>query len=224
MMERRIRAQRIQNKTRGVGDRARDGSGGGHFPRDARDRRPLRRRAAADLRLRGRGDRRRRIAVGNAGRRHCAGRRAKPRCAAASAGLPDRRPLAVPRRAAGPARARGPAAASCARLGEAMTRPDPRSSVLPAGALRAAPAAARPAGHAAVQRWTPTSVASVALVLAAQGLLALAPLFLDASSVDRLTTLFIYGILPLMWNALAGYAGLVSVGHQAFFGQIGRAS
>lgn len=99
-----------------------------------------------------------------------------------------------------------------------MTRPDPRSSVLPAGALRAAPAAARPAGHAAVQRWTPTSVASVALVLAAQGLLALAPLFLDASSVDRLTTLFIYGILALMWNALAGYAGLVSVGHQAFFG------
>src|SRR6185312_12978115 len=36
--------------------------------------------------------------------------------------------------------------------------------------------------------------------------------------VDRLTTLFIYGILALMWNALAGYAGLVSIGQQAFFG------
>ena len=35
---------------------------------------------------------------------------------------------------------------------------------------------------------------------------------------DKLTTLFIYVILAAMWNALAGYAGLVSVGQQAFFG------
>lgn len=69
-----------------------------------------------------------------------------------------------------------------------------------------------------VERWTGISVTSVTLVLVAQVLLALAPLVLGPGAIDRLTTLFIYGILALMWNALAGYAGLVSVGHQAFFG------
>lgn len=69
-----------------------------------------------------------------------------------------------------------------------------------------------------IQRWTGMSVTSIALVLLAQVTLALAPFVLSAGAVDRLTILFIYGILALMWNALAGYAGLVSVGHQAFFG------
>jgi branched-chain amino acid transport system permease protein len=78
------------------------------------------------------------------------------------------------------------------------------------------PEAAAPRPH--VRRWTPLSRFSVAGVVAGQALLMLAPLVLDAGAVDRLTTLFIYGILALMWNALAGYAGLVSVGHQAFFG------
>ena len=39
-----------------------------------------------------------------------------------------------------------------------------------------------------------------------------------ANVTERLTTLFIYIILAVMWNALAGYAGLVSVGQQMFFG------
>jgi branched-chain amino acid transport system permease protein len=69
-----------------------------------------------------------------------------------------------------------------------------------------------------VTRWTPLSRVSVALLLASQLLLALGPLLLEAGLVDRLTTLFIYGLLACMWNALAGYAGLVSVGQQAFFG------
>ena len=71
---------------------------------------------------------------------------------------------------------------------------------------------------ARVTRWTTPSIATVSLVLAAQLILAVGPLFLSANIVERLTTLFIYGILALMWNALAGYAGLLSVGHQAFFG------
>lgn len=74
------------------------------------------------------------------------------------------------------------------------------------------------AGSASVQRWTGASIATVCLLLGVQAILAFGPLFLSASLVDRLTTLFIYGILALMWNALAGYAGLVSVGQQAFFG------
>ena len=69
-----------------------------------------------------------------------------------------------------------------------------------------------------VKRWTGLSIASISLVVVCQAVLALAPLLLDANAVDRLTTLFIYGILALMWNALAGYGGLVSIGHQAFFG------
>ncbi len=69
-----------------------------------------------------------------------------------------------------------------------------------------------------VVRWTVLSRASVLAV----GLLLLAllfgPWFFSDGVIDRLTTLFIYVILAMMWNALAGYAGLVSIGQQAFFG------
>ena len=47
---------------------------------------------------------------------------------------------------------------------------------------------------------------------------ALGPPMFDANVVDRLTTLFIYVILAVTWNALVGYCGLVSIGQQAFFG------
>jgi len=74
--------------------------------------------------------------------------------------------------------------------------------------------AARPT----VQRWTPLSVAaSIAIVLLVVTL-AFVPLALGANVVDSMTRLFIYVILAVMWNALAGYGGLVSVGQQAFFG------
>jgi branched-chain amino acid transport system permease protein len=69
-----------------------------------------------------------------------------------------------------------------------------------------------------IVRWNVSSVMAVSLTVLVQVILAFGPLFLSANVVERLTTLFIYGILALMWNALAGYAGLLSVGHQAFFG------
>jgi len=47
---------------------------------------------------------------------------------------------------------------------------------------------------------------------------AVAPLWLGPGAMDRLTILFVYVILAAMWNALAGYAGLVSVGQQLFIG------
>jgi branched-chain amino acid transport system permease protein len=71
---------------------------------------------------------------------------------------------------------------------------------------------------ARIQRWSKVSRSSVVALIVVQCGLAIAPFFLSAGIVDRLTTLYIYGILALMWNALAGYAGLVSVGQQAFFG------
>jgi branched-chain amino acid transport system permease protein len=47
------------------------------------------------------------------------------------------------------------------------------------------------------------------------------PLFGSALLVDKLTLLMVYVILAAMWNLLAGFAGLVSVGHQAFIGLSG---
>jgi branched-chain amino acid transport system permease protein len=69
-----------------------------------------------------------------------------------------------------------------------------------------------------VERWTRLSAGSSIVAAAILVLLAFGPLLFSANIVDRLTTLFIYLILSVMWNALAGFAGLVSVGQQAFFG------
>jgi len=69
-----------------------------------------------------------------------------------------------------------------------------------------------------VERWTPESRIALAVAALAAVVLTFGPLWLGANSVDRLTTLFIYVILAVMWNALVGYCGLVSIGQQAFFG------
>lgn len=55
------------------------------------------------------------------------------------------------------------------------------------------------------------------------GLLALLPAFGSALLIDKLTMLFILIIFAVMWNLLAGYAGLVSVGQQAYVGLGGYA-
>jgi len=69
-----------------------------------------------------------------------------------------------------------------------------------------------------VLRSSPASrICSGALTLVGVALLA-APQFFGANVVQQLTSLFIFLILAMMWNALAGYAGLVSVGQQAFIG------
>ena len=74
-----------------------------------------------------------------------------------------------------------------------------------------------------IVRWTGRS----ALFVTAIGLLVLAlafgPLFMPAEVLDRLTSLFVYILLAAMWNALAGYGGLVSIGQQAFIGLGGYA-
>jgi len=69
-----------------------------------------------------------------------------------------------------------------------------------------------------VHRWTRSSRLAVwasAIVFIGFAVL---PGVLGAGAVDRLTALFIYVIMAAMWNALAGYGGLVSVGQQMFFG------
>lgn len=69
-----------------------------------------------------------------------------------------------------------------------------------------------------VTHWTQASSRSVGFVVALLVALIFVPLVAGANTVDRLTTLYLYVILAAMWNALAGYGGLVSVGQQAFVG------
>ena len=69
-----------------------------------------------------------------------------------------------------------------------------------------------------IERWTPASRIAVALAGLLLVGLACGPVVLGANAVDKLTTLFIYVILAVTWNAMAGYGGLVSIGQQAFFG------
>lgn len=69
-----------------------------------------------------------------------------------------------------------------------------------------------------VVRWSRTSKlftgGAVVLALA----LAAVPLVFESDVVQKLTTLLILVLLAVMWNALAGYGGLLSVGQQAFIG------
>jgi branched-chain amino acid transport system permease protein len=69
-----------------------------------------------------------------------------------------------------------------------------------------------------VQRWSRLSVATAVFVVGLAVVLVIGPAFMTTGIVDKLTTLFIYIILAVMWNALAGYGGLISIGQQAFFG------
>lgn len=69
-----------------------------------------------------------------------------------------------------------------------------------------------------IERWTKSSRVALGSMAAVLALLMFAPAVLGAGAIDRLTALFIYVILAAMWNALAGFGGLVSVGQQVFFG------
>lgn len=69
-----------------------------------------------------------------------------------------------------------------------------------------------------IERWTTASRISVWVF----ALLFLAACFLSQTGNDSLLSrgvvLFVYVLLAATWNALAGFAGLMSVGQQAFFG------
>jgi branched-chain amino acid transport system permease protein len=69
-----------------------------------------------------------------------------------------------------------------------------------------------------VQRWTTLSYASTAAIAALIVVLAFVPPLFGTTITQQLTSLLILVILAVMWNALAGYGGLVSVGQQAFIG------
>jgi branched-chain amino acid transport system permease protein len=69
-----------------------------------------------------------------------------------------------------------------------------------------------------VQRWTPLSVTFTGGLAGLVVLLAFAPVVLGENTQNNLIQLYFLVILAAMWNALAGYGGLVSVGQQGFIG------
>jgi branched-chain amino acid transport system permease protein len=74
------------------------------------------------------------------------------------------------------------------------------------------------AGTSAVERWTPISRAALAVAVVFAAALVFVPMLMSANTTQKLTGLFILVILAAMWNALAGYGGLMSVGQQAYIG------
>jgi branched-chain amino acid transport system permease protein len=69
-----------------------------------------------------------------------------------------------------------------------------------------------------VQRWTRVSAVSAVVAVLVVAVLAVIPFLFGADVTQQLTTLLIFVVLAVMWNALAGYGGLISVGQQAFIG------
>jgi branched-chain amino acid transport system permease protein len=78
--------------------------------------------------------------------------------------------------------------------------------------------AAPPRPAYAVQRWSAGSIAFTAALGGLFALLAFVPLALSQNVMIKLTSIFVLVILAVMWNVLAGFGGLVSVGQQAFIG------
>jgi len=70
----------------------------------------------------------------------------------------------------------------------------------------------------AVRRWTPLSAGFTGGFVVLVAALAFVPLLFDGSVVQNLTTLLTFVLMAVVWNALAGYGGLVSVGLQAYIG------
>jgi branched-chain amino acid transport system permease protein len=69
-----------------------------------------------------------------------------------------------------------------------------------------------------VEHASPSSHAGLAICGLAVVVLAAAPAWADRSNLRLLAEIFSYVALASLWNLLAGYAGLVSVGQQAFVG------
>jgi len=69
-----------------------------------------------------------------------------------------------------------------------------------------------------VHRWTRTSIVGVAAFGLVAVVAAVLPFVVELASLYALIDLFILLILAVMWNLLAGYGGMVSIGQQAHIG------
>src|SRR5678816_3096417 len=69
-----------------------------------------------------------------------------------------------------------------------------------------------------VEHANTSSRIGTAIVLVALAALIAAPWWADRASLRLLSEIYAYVALASLWNLLAGYAGLVSVGQQAYVG------
>ena len=69
-----------------------------------------------------------------------------------------------------------------------------------------------------VTRGGTTSRITIALLIVAAMIIAGLPWILGVGGSGRTVALLVYILLAVMWNALAGFAGLVSIGQTLFFG------
>ena len=76
----------------------------------------------------------------------------------------------------------------------------------------------RAAPNVRIERWTRASATRTAILALAIAALFVVPAFSGTDVTQKLTGLWILVLMATMWNALAGYGGLVSVGQQAFIG------
>lgn len=72
--------------------------------------------------------------------------------------------------------------------------------------------------HVRVRRHTKTSYAGAVVMVGLLIFLALGPYNVDRGTQQDLVTLFSLIVLGTMWNLLAGYGGMVSIGQQAYVG------
>ncbi|HKX40947.1 MAG TPA: branched-chain amino acid ABC transporter permease [Burkholderiaceae bacterium] len=87
--------------------------------------------------------------------------------------------------------------------------------------LHAPPGSADPslaAGEPRVLRGTPLAQAAVPASLVLVGVAATLPLWGESSWMREFVEIACYFVFAAMWNLLAGYGGMVSIGQQAFFG------
>ena len=95
--------------------------------------------------------------------------------------------------------------------------PDPADPTRVDSASSAAAAGASPS-HVEVERATAASRVGAGLALVAVVVFGTAPLWARPSVLRTLIGFFTLLALATMWNLLAGYAGLVSIGQQAYIG------
>ena len=83
---------------------------------------------------------------------------------------------------------------------------------------RADPRDLRMASGVPVSRWSRAATVTTAAAAVALAALAAAPYLVGTGVTQPLVTLFLLVSMAVLWNLLAGYAGMLSFGQQAYLG------
>ena len=97
------------------------------------------------------------------------------------------------------------------------------SAISPSTTMSSAMPDAAPASEPTVVRSTVLSQVTLGVALVLVGVAASLPFWGESSWMREFVEIACYLVFALMWNLLAGYGGMVSIGQQAFFGLGGYA-